>query len=51
MSDLGGWQSKAAAAYGVEFIPQAFLVGPDGKILAAYQMAEQAEGDLQKLLK
>lgn len=51
MSDLGGWQSKAADMYGVEFVPQAFLVSPDGKILAKYQMAEQAEADLQKLLK
>jgi thiol-disulfide isomerase/thioredoxin len=51
MSDLGGWQSKAAEIYGVQFIPQAFLVGPDGKVLATYQMAEQAEADLQKLLK
>jgi thiol-disulfide isomerase/thioredoxin len=51
MSDLGGWQSKAAAAYGVQFIPQAFLIGPDGKILGKYMMAEQAEEDLKKLLK
>jgi len=51
MSDLGGWESKAAQLYGVQFIPQAFLVGPDGKVLATYQMAEQAEADLQKLLK
>jgi thiol-disulfide isomerase/thioredoxin len=51
MSDLGGWESKAAQLYGVQFIPQAFLVGPDGKVLATYQMAEQAEADLQKMLK
>ncbi|HTM67286.1 MAG TPA: thioredoxin family protein [Flavipsychrobacter sp.] len=51
MSDLGGWESKPAQLYGVQFIPQAFLVGPDGKVLATYQMAEQAEADLQKLLK
>ena len=51
MSDLGGWQSKAASIYGIEFVPQAFLVGPDGKVLAKYMMAEKAEADLQKLLK
>jgi len=51
MSDLGGWQSKASDIYGVEFVPQAFLISPDGKILAKYQMAEQAEADLQKMLK
>ncbi len=51
MSDLGGWSSKAAAAYGVSFIPQAFLIDADGKIIGKYMMAEQAEEDLKKLLK
>lgn len=51
LSDLAGWKSEAALTYGVEFIPQAFLVGPDGKILAKYNFAEQAEADLQKMLK
>jgi len=51
MSDLGGWQSKPAALYGVEFIPQAFLVGPDGKIVAKYNFAEQAAADLEKFIK
>lgn len=51
ISDLGGWESKAAADYGIQFIPQAFLVGADGKIIGAYANAEQAEGDLKALLK
>ncbi|OSZ78785.1 hypothetical protein CAP35_11205 [Chitinophagaceae bacterium IBVUCB1] len=51
ISDLGGWKSKAAEAYGVSFIPQACLVGPDGKIIAVYTSAEQAEADLEKLVK
>ncbi len=51
MSDLGGWQSKPAEIYGVRFIPQAFLIGPDGKIIAKYQFAEQAAEDLKKMLK
>jgi thiol-disulfide isomerase/thioredoxin len=51
MSDLGAWQSKAAETYGVQFIPQAFLIGPDGKIIGKYMMADQAEADLQKLVK
>ncbi|KAK6021381.1 antioxidant, AhpC/TSA family, partial [Ostertagia ostertagi] len=29
MSDLGAWQSKAAEIYGVQFIPQAFLLSPE----------------------
>jgi thiol-disulfide isomerase/thioredoxin len=50
ISDLGGWQSSAASTYGVQFIPQAFLIGPDGKVIGWYMMAEQAEKDIQKLV-
>jgi thiol-disulfide isomerase/thioredoxin len=49
MSDLGFWNSKAAAQYGVQFVPQSFLIDPAGKIVAKYQVAEQAEEDLKKL--
>lgn len=51
ISDLQSWNSRAAEIYGVQYIPQAFLVGPDGKVLGKYMFAEQAEADLQKLLK
>lgn len=51
MSDLGGWGSKAAEKYGVQYIPQAFLLGPDGKIVAAYNFAEAAAADLEKFIK
>lgn len=50
MSDLGFWNSKPAATYGVEYIPQAFLVGADGKIIGKYNFAEEADKDLEKLL-
>jgi len=50
MSDLGGWQSKAAVIYGVQFIPQSFLVGPDGKVIGKYTSIEQADEDLKKLV-
>jgi len=50
ISDLGGWQSKAADIYGIQFIPQAFLLGPDGKVIGWYMSAEQAEEDLKKQL-
>lgn len=49
ISDLGGWQSKAAELYGVQFIPQAFLVGPDGKVVAKYNTSEEAKADLERL--
>lgn len=51
MSDLGSWNSKAAELYGIQYIPQAFLIDAEGKLIKAYQMAEHAEADLQKLVK
>jgi thiol-disulfide isomerase/thioredoxin len=51
LSDLGAWNSKAAEIYGIQFIPQAFLVAADGKVIGKYMFAEQAEADLQKMLK
>lgn len=51
MSDLGAWQSKAAEIYGVQFIPQAFLIGADGKVLGKYMTASEAEADIQKQVK
>jgi thiol-disulfide isomerase/thioredoxin len=50
ISDLGAWNSKAAQIYGIQFVPQAFLVDADGKIIGKYNMAEQAAADLEKLL-
>ncbi len=51
MSDLKGWQSAAAAAYGVNFIPQCFLVDASGMVIGKYNRIEQAEADLKKFLK
>lgn len=51
MSDLGSWNSEAAEIYGVQFIPQCFLIGPDGKIVGKYASFEAAEADLQKAMK
>jgi len=50
ISDLGAWNSKAAQIYGIQFIPQAFLVDGNGKVIGKYSSAEQAEADLEKLL-
>ena len=51
MSDLGGWNAEPAKIYGVSFVPQAVLIGPDGKVIATYNFAEQAEGELKKRVK
>ena len=50
MSDLGAWDSKAAALYGVQSIPQAFLIDPSGKVVGMYQVGEMAAEDLNKLV-
>ena len=51
MSDLNPtqWGSAVDAIYGIEYIPQAFLLDPNGKIIGKYNMAEDAEKDLKKL--
>jgi thiol-disulfide isomerase/thioredoxin len=51
ISDLKGWESQAAKSYGIQFIPQAFLVDGTGKVIGKYNYAEQAEADIEKLLK
>lgn len=58
ISDLKAWKSEAAATYGVSFIPQTFLIGPDGKIIGKYtvkqvgdqvmDIADQVAADLDK---
>ena len=50
MSDLGGWQSKTAATYGVQFVPQAFLLDPSGKVVGKYNRSEEARTDLDKFV-
>lgn len=51
ISDLAAWQSKAAELYGIQYIPQAFLVDATGKVIGKYNMAEEAAADIEKLLK
>ncbi len=50
MSDLGGWQSKSAALYGVQYIPQCMLIDAKGKIIGCYNKVEDAIKDLEILL-
>jgi thiol-disulfide isomerase/thioredoxin len=50
MSDLGGWGSKPAAEYGVQFVPQAFLIDANGIIIGKYNRAEDCIKDLEKLM-
>lgn len=50
VSDLLKWNSEAAAIYGVQFIPQSFLIGPDGKILGKFMEINQAVAELGKYI-
>jgi len=52
MADLptSQWGSKVTGTYGIQYIPQAFLIGPDGKIIGKYNTAEEGENDLKKYL-
>ncbi len=47
-SDFKGWNSPVCKLYGVERIPQAFLLDPNGKIIGRYANVEDAERDIVK---
>jgi thiol-disulfide isomerase/thioredoxin len=51
MSDLNPqqWRSAACPLYGLQYIPQAFLISPEGKILGKYNRAEDAIADIKNL--
>ena len=51
VSDLKGWQSEAAAMYGVQSIPSNFLIDPTGKIIASNLRGDDLETKLQEVLK
>ncbi len=50
ISDLKAWDSEPAALYGIQFIPQAFLVDADGIVVAKFQSAAQMEEALKERL-
>jgi len=50
VSDLQGRKNTAAQLYGVQFIPENFLVSPDGKIIAKNMRGEQLNNKLKELL-
>ncbi|MCC3156505.1 AhpC/TSA family protein [Hymenobacter sp. 15J16-1T3B] len=51
VSDLKYWQNAAAQEYGVQAIPQNFLIDPQGKIVAANLNGEELHATLGRLLK
>lgn len=51
MSDLKGWQSEGAAAYGVQSIPSSLLIDEHGNIIATNLRGEELHTKLAELLK
>lgn len=50
VSDLKGWQSAAAATYGVNGIPYTVLIDKDGKVIATNLRGAQLEQKLKEIL-
>ena len=50
VSDLGGWQSSAAALYNVRSIPATFLLDPQGRIVARNLRGAELEAKVASLL-
>ena len=49
VSDLKFWQSKTAVLYGINAIPQNFLIDPDGKIIAKNLRGDDLDSKLEEL--
>lgn len=50
VSDLGGWNAVPAAIYGVNSIPQTYLIGTDGTIIAKDLRGEELASKLKEIL-
>lgn len=51
VSDLKSWQNEVAVLYGVQAIPQNFLIDPQGKIVAKNLRGEELDIKLAELIK
>ena len=51
VSDLKGWENAVSQQFGITSIPQNFLIGPDGKIIAKNLRGPDLERKLETLLK
>jgi thiol-disulfide isomerase/thioredoxin len=49
--DFGGWNSEAAAKYGVNSIPRAFLIDGEGNIIGSNVHVEDIEAELARRAK
>lgn len=51
LSDLKGWESKAASVYGIRAIPANVLINPEGKIVAIDLRGAKLQSTLEKIYK
>ena len=51
ISDLQGWSNSVAQQFKIQSIPQNFLIGPDGKVIAKNLRGPALERKLQQLLR
>jgi len=49
VSDLQFWKSKEAVLYGIQAIPQNFLIGPDGKVIGHNLMGYDLQDKLTEI--
>ncbi|HZY87331.1 MAG TPA: thioredoxin-like domain-containing protein, partial [Gemmataceae bacterium] len=49
--EAGGLESKLATGYGVQVLPNTFLVGKDGKVVSRNVQINNLEDEVKKLLK
>lgn len=50
VSELKGWYSRVVGAYGIVSIPQAYLINPQGKIIAILKRPHQASQILKEYI-
>ena len=50
VSDLRGWKNEVAILYGIESVPQNFLLDPEGKIIAKNLRGVELEAKLAEIL-
>ena len=50
LSDLKFWRNEVAVQYGIQAIPQNFLIDPSGKIVAKNLRGESLEATLAKFI-
>ncbi|MDF2516001.1 MAG: hypothetical protein K0R59_1297 [Sphingobacterium sp.] len=51
VSDLKGWQNSAAQLYGIQAIPQNYLISPEGKIVGVNLKGKQLTEKLAELIR